>query len=155
MNTPMSTPAPPGTALPPIVATAAISTPAAHAAVAAAVAQAERLGIRINVAVVDGSGTLMAFLRMNEAFLHSIDKAYTAASFGFPTEAWMPLLDSDPALRTGLPLRPRLVVFGGGVPLYAGAQRVGAIGVSGGSAEQDAACARAGVQATGLTEQPT
>jgi len=159
MNTPMNTPAIPGTALPRAVASAAISTPAAHAAVAAAVAQAERLGIRINVAVVDGSGTLMAFLRMNEAFLHSIDiaidKAYTAASFGFPTEGWMPLLDSDPALRTGLPLRPRLVVFGGGVPLYAGAQRVGAIGVSGGSAEQDAACARAGLQATGLTEQPT
>lgn len=144
---------------PSTVALAAISTAAAQTAVAAAVAQAERLGIRINVAVVDGSGTLMAFLRMNEAFLHSIDiaidKAYTAASFGFPTEGWMPLLERDPALRIGLPLRPRLVVFGGGVPLYAGSSRVGAIGVSGGSAEQDAECARAGLQAAGLSEQPT
>jgi len=132
----------------------AISTTAAHAAVAAAVGHARTLGIAVNVAVVDGSGTLTAFLRMNGAFLHSIDiaidKAHTAASFGFPTSQWPELLAGDEALRLGLPMRPRLVVFGGGLPMVSDGVRLGGIGVSGGSAEQDEACARAGLHALGL-----
>ena len=95
---------------------------------------------------------------MPGAFLHAvdiaIDKAYTAASFGFATERWMSILESDPAVRAGIVQRPRLVVFGGGVPIYAGPQLVGGIGVSGGSAEQDAACARAGLAAIGLSDAP-
>lgn len=136
------------------VAQRSIGWQAAAAAAAAAVQAAESRGIRINVAVVDAGGTLAAFLRMPGAFLHSvdiaIDKAYTAASFGFPTSQWMPLLAQDEALRMGLPERPRLVVFGGGLPLREGESLIGGIGVSGGSAEQDEACARAGLQAIGL-----
>ena len=132
----------------------AVSTSAAHAAVAAAVEHASVLGVAINVAVVDGSGTLMAFLRMNGAFLHSIDiaidKAYTAASFGFPTSQWGGVIGDDELLRIGLNQRQRLVLFGGGLPIVAGGQRIGGIGVSGGSAEQDEACARAGLKALGL-----
>jgi len=128
-----------------------ISAQAASAACTAAVAHAQTLGIRINVAVTDASGTLAAFLRMPNAFLHSIDiaidKAYTAASFGFPTSQWKALLDSDEALRIGMPHRPRLVVFGGGLPIIVQGQRLGGIGVSGGSAEQDAQCAQAGLEA--------
>jgi len=128
-----------------------ISAQAASAACTAAVAHAQTLGIRINVAVTDASGTLAAFLRMPNAFLHSIDiaidKAYTAASFGFPTSQWKALLDSDEALRIGMPHRPRLVVFGGGLPIIVQGQRLGGIGVSGGSAEQDAQCAQAGLDA--------
>ena len=132
----------------------AVSTSAAHAAVAAAVEHASVLGVAINVAVVDGSGTLMAFLRMNGAFLHSIDiaidKAYTAASFGFPTSKWGGVIGDDELLRIGLNQRKRLVLFGGGLPLVDEGQRIGGIGVSGGSAEQDEACARAGLKALGL-----
>ena len=132
----------------------AVSTSAAHAAVAAAVEHASVLGVAINVAVVDGSGTLMAFLRMNGAFLHSIDiaidKAYTAASFGFPTSKWGGVIGDDELLRIGLNQRQRLVLFGGGLPLVDEGQRIGGIGVSGGSAEQDEACARAGLKALGL-----
>ena len=136
-----------------------ISADAAAAAVAAAVAHAGTLGVRINAAVVDGSGTLAAFLRMPGAFLHSvgiaIDKAYTAASFGFPTSQWPQILAGDEALRLGLPMRPRLVVFGGGLPIVEssndGGALIGGIGVSGASAEQDEACARAGLDAIGLT----
>lgn len=121
----------------------------------AAIAKAEALGIRINVAVTDASGTLAGFLRMPNAFLHSIDiaidKAYTAASFGFPTSQWPQLLAADEALKLGLPLRPRLVVFGGGLPVRADGALIGGIGVSGGSAEQDEACARAGLDALGLS----
>ncbi|WP_309626337.1 heme-binding protein [Methylibium sp.] len=135
-----------------------VTAEAAHAAVAAAVAHAGSLGIRVNAAVTDEAGVLMAFLRVPGAFLHAvdiaIDKAYTAASFGFATERWMSILESDPAVRAGIVQRPRLVVFGGGVPIYAGPQLVGGIGVSGGSAEQDAACARAGLAAIGLSDAP-
>ena len=78
----------------------------------------------------------MAFLRMSGAFLHSIDiaidKAYSAASFRFATEQWPALLEGDAGLRAGMPGRPRLVVFGGGVPIFAGPDCVGGIGVSGG-----------------------
>lgn len=138
----------------PTITTAQIADDAAAAACDAAVAHARSLGIRINVAVCDASGTLLALRRMHGAFLHSIDiaidKAYTAASFGFPTRQWPELIRDDEALRTGLPLRPRLVVFGGGLPIRAEGALVGGIGVSGGSAEQDEACARAALAAVGL-----
>lgn len=133
---------------------AAISAEAASQAVRAAVAKAAELGIRVNVAVTDASGVLAAFLRMPGAFLHSveiaIDKAYTAASFGFSTAQWEQVLADDAALGRGLPQRPRLVVFGGGLPIREGDALIGGIGVSGGSAEQDELCARAGLQAIGL-----
>ncbi|MDO9484145.1 MAG: heme-binding protein [Hydrogenophaga sp.] len=136
------------------VPSSVITASAASLACQAAIAHAEALGIRINVAVTDASGTLAAFLRMPHAFLHSIDiaidKAYTAASFGFPTSQWPDILAGDEALRLGLPLRPRLVVFGGGLPIASNGVHLGGIGVSGGSAEQDEACARAGLQALGL-----
>ena len=133
------------------VAAPVITARAASVACEAAVARAEALGIRINVAVTDASGTLAAFLRMPNAFLHSIDiaidKAYTAASFGFPTADWPRVLAGDEGLRIGMPHRPRLVTFGGGLPIRADGQLLGGIGVSGGSAEQDAVCAQAGIDA--------
>lgn len=136
------------------VAQRAISAEAASTAVRAAVAHAEGLGLRINAAVTDASGVLAAFLRMPGAFLHSvdiaIDKAYTAASFGLPTQAWMGVIGQDDALRIGLPLRARMVIFGGGLPIVEDGELIGGIGVSGGSAEQDEACARAGLAAIGL-----
>ena len=131
-----------------------ITAEAAAAATQAAVAHAEALGIRINVAVTDASGVLMAFLRMPGAFLHSIDiaidKAYTAASFGFPTSQWGGVIGDDELLRIGLNQRARLVLFGGGLPVVESGQRIGGIGVSGGSAEQDELCALAGLRAIGL-----
>jgi uncharacterized protein GlcG (DUF336 family) len=131
-----------------------ISAEAAAQAVQAAVAHAGALGIRINAAVTDSSGTLAAFLRMPGAFLHSvdiaIDKAYTAGGFGFATSQWGAILQNDEALRLGMPHRPRLVVFGGGLPISENGQLIGGIGVSGGSAEQDEECARAGLRAIGL-----
>jgi uncharacterized protein GlcG (DUF336 family) len=136
------------------VATRTISAEAAHRAVGAAIARAGELGIRVNAAVCDNSGVLAAFLRMPGAFLHSVeiamDKAYTAAGFGFATREWMGAIGGDEALRTGLPLRPRLVVFGGGLPIREQGVLIGGIGVSGGSAEQDEDCARAGLAALGL-----
>ncbi|HMO47761.1 MAG TPA: heme-binding protein [Rubrivivax sp.] len=136
------------------VAQRAITAEAAAAALQAAVAHAATLGIRINVALTDASGVLAGFLRMPGAYLHSvdiaIDKAYTAASFGFPTAQWMSILAQDEGLRIGLSERPRLVIIGGGLPIREDGVLIGGIGVSGGSAEQDAACAQAGIEALGL-----
>lgn len=127
---------------------------AANAAAYAAIAEAEKLHININVSVVDASGVPMAFLRMNGAPLHSIsiaeDKAYTAASFGLATDAWLPILNQAEQLKIGLVERPRLVVFGGGLPIVEAGVCIGGIGVSGGSEEQDILCAQAGLHAIGL-----
>ena len=80
----------------------------------------------------------------------AIDKAFTAASFGFPTAGWKDAVAADELLRIGLNQRPRLVMFGGGLPIREGGALIGGIGVSGGSAEQDEACARAGLAALNL-----
>lgn len=124
---------------------------AALRAARAAVEHATQLGIHIHVSVVDRAGLPQAYLRMNGAFLHSegiaVDKAYTAASFGFPTRDWLELLAGNERLRIGLPARERLVVFGGGLPILLDGRCLGGIGVSGGSEEQDEACAKAGLEA--------
>lgn len=130
-----------------------ISAEAAAAACSAAVAHAAANGWKINVAVVDRGGNLMAFLRMPGAFIHSIDiaidKAYTSASFGFPTKAWMGAIGHDEGMKLGFSAQPRLIVFGGGLPVGSG-DWLGGIGVSGASEAQDEECARAGLAAIDL-----
>lgn len=134
--------------------TPGISWEAAQAAVKAAVGHAQAQGWRINAAVVDRGGNLMAFLRMPGAFLHSIDiaidKAYTAASFGFPTKAWMGAIGHDDGMKFGFSNQPRLIVFGGGLPIPGGDDWIGGIGVSGASESEDEECARAGLRAIGI-----
>ncbi len=133
-----------------------ISAEAAATAVQAAVAHAEANGWKINAAVVDRGGNLMAFLRMPGAFIHSIeiaiDKAYTSASFGFPTKDWMSMVGHDEGMKLGFSVRPRLIIFGGGLPIAAegASDWIGGIGVSGASETQDEECARAGLSAIGL-----
>lgn len=134
-----------------------ISWEAAMTAAQAAIRHAEVNGWRINVAVVDRGGNLVAFLRMTGAFIHSIDiaidKAYTAASFGFPTKAWMGAVGHDEGMKLGFAAQPRLIVFGGGLPIKTHADSpewCGGIGVSGASEAQDEECARAGLAAIGL-----
>ena len=133
-----------------------ISAEAASAACAAAVAYATAKGWKINVAVCDRGGNMMAFLRMPGAFIHSIDiaidKAYTSASFGFPTKAWMGAIGHDEGMKLGFSAQPRLIVFGGGLPIKGEtkADWIGGIGVSGASEAEDEECARAGLAAIGL-----
>ncbi len=136
-----------------------ISLHAAQQVANAVIEEAVRLGISVNAAVVDRAGTLIAFLRMPEASLHSVetamDKAYTAASFRFPTSQWPDALASFPAVvQQNILQRPRLVVFGGGIPIEVEGEVVGAIGVSGASAEQDEQCAAAGIAALSDSQRP-
>lgn len=113
--------------------------------------KAEELGINVNIAVVDEGGHLLAFQRMDNAPLLSIDisinKAYTAAAFGIPTHEWYPILEKSPALKNGIVHTSRLVIFGGGLPIYHGDRLAGGIGISGGSEEEDRLCAEAALLA--------
>jgi len=125
---------------------------AAQRAVAAAVAEAERLSVDVCIAASDNAGHLLAFARMDRAPLLCVqlaqDKAYSVSSFGgLPTDEWWRLLESEPALLHGIVKTDRLVVFGGGVPLVSEGRTVGAIGVSGGSSEQDVRIAESGAAA--------
>lgn len=119
-----------------------------------AVEKATNLQISINVSVVDNKGLEMAFLRMDEAFIHSIDiakdKAYTSASFGFPTDAWTTIFKDEPHLEQGFSNRKRLIPFGGGLPIFENGVKVGAIGISGGSEEEDILCAKYAIEKVGL-----
>ena len=131
-----------------------ISSAAAFTAVAAAVEKGLEIGCRLNAAVVDSGGNLLAFRRADGAFLHSIaiaqDKAYTAAGFGMSTSELHDAVKEPAALRDGIMLRERIILFGGGFPIVVDGEVVGGIGCSGGSEEQDGLCARAGLAAIGL-----
>lgn len=115
---------------------------AANKLVEAAATKAEELNLCVNIAVVDNGGHLAAFLRMPGSAFHSIDiainKAYTAMSFGLSTSQWGPIADTlSPLCKTGLLSQDRLMTCGGGVPIEVDGHRIGGIGVSGASEQQD------------------
>jgi glc operon protein GlcG len=126
-----------------------LSLDAARRILAAAEAKAVAMGVPSCICVSDPSGDPIISVRMDGAPRMSADiaknKAWTVASFlGIPTDKWWPTIESEPALVHGLTNTPRLIVFGGGLPIHIGGALVGAIGVSGGSAEQDREIASAG-----------
>lgn len=128
-----------------------VSHESAQKMVAAAVAKATELGVPQVVAVLDESGLLKAFCRMDGAALISIEvaqnKAYTAL-FGMPSQDFYNFIKDEPALLAGVPHIPRIAIFGGGLPIKVGDKVVGGIGVSGGTVEQDVACAQAGLDSS-------
>lgn len=131
-----------------------ITADAARGAVAAAVAEAQRSGVAASVAVCDESGHMKAFERMDGASFAAgkiaEDKAYTASAFGVPTVQWFSILEGDKPLRDGmLSSIERLSTLGGGVPITIDGKIAGAIGVSGGTYDQDHAAAQAGADAVG------
>lgn len=135
-----------------------ISSAAAHEVVRAARARAEMIGVASSIAVVNESGVLKAFVRMDGAPFQTVaiaqDKAYTAAGFGLPTEDRHERLEADPPLALGAPARiERFIVVGGGCPLAEVGSVVGGIGFSGGSSAQDIEVARAGMSALGDIQQ--
>ena len=117
--------------------------------------EAESRGVAMGAAVVDLGGQVVAALRMDGAQLPAlnlaIDKAYTAVSFGHPTEFWAASTRPDGS-DWGLAstLGGRIVVFAGGLPIRADGALAGGLGVSGAASEVDRACAAAGLRAAGL-----
>jgi len=114
-------------------------------------AKALEIGVPMVISIVDESGTLKAFRRMDGAALLSVDiatnKAYTAVSFGMPTHGWFDFIKNDPPLLHGIVHTPRLVVYGGGYPISEQDQVIGGIGLSGGHYDQDMVVAEAALAA--------
>ncbi|KAI5269909.1 DUF336-domain-containing protein [Aureobasidium subglaciale] len=119
-------------------------------AIVAAAAKAAASIVPQNIAVVDPSGLLVAFLRMDNAYPGSIDismkKARTSVLFnGVPSAALYNQSLPGEALYGIQETNGGLVVFGGGLPLVKDNYLLGAIGVSGGTVAQDIEVAQAGV----------
>jgi uncharacterized protein GlcG (DUF336 family) len=127
-----------------------VSADLARRMITAAEEKAREIAVAMNIAVVDESGVLKAFSRMDGAALLSVqiaqDKAYTAVGFGMPTHGWFDFIKDDPPLAAGATSGiDRLVIFGGGYPIAIDGAVVGAIGVSGGHYSQDQEVAEAGL----------
>lgn len=123
-----------------------------------AVARATLDGWKIAVAVVDPAGVALACCRMDGVTPpiadYALDKAYTAATMRRSTTAYFERMDGSPSLRLGLANRDRLLVWGGGLPIWHSGIVVGGIGVSGAQDFEDIACAEAALRAVGLDTQP-
>jgi uncharacterized protein GlcG (DUF336 family) len=135
-----------------------ISAEAGQSLISAAILAAERAEVPMSIAIVDPAGGLRHFHRMVGAALLgvqiSMDKAYTAAALGLPTSAWFGMIGDDPVLLHGMVHTPRLMIVGGGVPLYLDGALVGAIGLSGGHYTQDEAVALDAVREVGFESAP-
>lgn len=116
-------------------------------AVAGAMAEAKKISVPMAVAVVDTAGMLVAFEKADNTQYGSIavaqDKAVSAALFRRPTKAFQDAVAGGGAGLRVLTLRGANAVEGG-LPIMIDGRIVGAIGVSGGSAEQDGVVAKAG-----------
>jgi len=117
----------------------------------AAVSHAAELGAVVSAAVVDAGGHLVHFQRMDAAEIAgptlAVDKAFTAVAHRIDT-AELGALAAPGGELAGLQANGggRYVVFGGGLPCWAGDRVAAGVGVSGGTAEQDAGCARAALE---------
>src|SRR5213082_2831511 len=114
--------------------------------IATAEKKAQEIGQPMNVAVVDAGGNLLAFERMENAWLGSIDisikKAWTSRAFDIATQDLAKFSQSgDQFFGIHASNDGKVMIFAGGVPLKRGNEVVGAVGVSGGLGKQDQAVA--------------
>jgi uncharacterized protein GlcG (DUF336 family) len=131
---------------------ASVSLDDAQRVVAAGIAKADEISSPSNIAVVDVGGNLVTHIRMDGAWIGSVDisinKAFTARAFDISTEELA--ADAGPggqfygihASNGG-----KVMIFAGGIPLERAGQIVGAVGVSGGSGKQDQTVAEAAAAA--------
>ena len=129
-----------------------VTLPEARAIIAAATAKAEEIGQPMNVAVVCAGGHLLAFERMHNAWIGSVDiaqkKAWTSRAFDIETGTLGTLSQSgDQFFGIHASNDGKVMIFAGGVPLKRDGKVIGAIGVSGGLGAQDQAVAEAGAAA--------
>jgi uncharacterized protein GlcG (DUF336 family) len=113
----------------------------------AALAQCESMGFKVSVAVVDRGGLTIVMLRGDGAGLHTPEgaerKAYTARTFSQPSADFVKRLSDRPDT-VGSRQYTRVLALGGGLPIKAGNEVVGAVGVSG-SPGKDDVCSQAGI----------
>jgi uncharacterized protein GlcG (DUF336 family) len=120
----------------------------ARRVIAAAEKKAADIKQPMNIAVVDGGGNLVAFARMDGAWLGSIQiaqkKAWTSRAFDIETKTLSKFAQPGADFYGIHVTNGGVTIFAGGVPLMQGKDVVGAIGVSGGSGKQDQEVAEAG-----------
>ena len=123
----------------------------AETLIAAAKRKAAELNTKMDICVVDSGANLVAFARMDGAWIGSIDisikKARTAAWFMMDTKSLSPLVQPGESLFQIEQSNGGLITFPGGVALKNGDEVIGAIGVSGSTVEDDHAVAEAGAAA--------
>ena len=129
-----------------------VSLEDARRVIAAGEERAEEIGQPQNIAVVDAGGNLVSHIRMDGAWIGSVDiainKAFTARAFDLPTA------DLAAQSQPGEPFygiqesnKGRVMIFAGGIPLKRDGEVVGAVGVSGGDGDQDTSVAEAAAAA--------
>jgi uncharacterized protein GlcG (DUF336 family) len=129
-----------------------ITLKTAQSIIEAAIVKAEEIGQPMNIAIADAGGNLVAHVRMDNAWLGSIDisinKAFTARAFDISTKD---LADNSQSGQQFFGIHAsnggKIMIFAGGIPLKQDGKVVGAIGVSGGSGVQDHTVAEAGAAA--------
>ena len=124
----------------------------ARRVIGAAERKAKEIGQPMNIAVADAGGNLVSHVRMDDAWIGSVDisikKAYTSRAFDIATKDLAEHSQSGGqffgihASNNG-----KIMVFAGGIPLKKDGKVIGSIGVSGGSGEQDHTVAQAGAAA--------
>ena len=129
-----------------------VTLPEARKVIAAATKKAEELGQPMNIAVVCAGGYLLAFERMPNAWLGSVDiaqkKAWTSRAFDLDTKSLGENSQSgDQFFGIHASNNGKVMIFAGGIPLKRDGKVIGAIGISGGSGVQDHAVAEAGAAA--------
>lgn len=129
----------------------------AHELLAAAARAAVARNLRMSIAIVDESGLLKGFIRMDGASFTSgsvaQDKAFTGAS-GRPTRVWHDALEADAVLGAGARASiPRMVTLPGGFPIEIDGRVVGGFGVSGGHYDDDVAVALAALAEVGARHE--
>jgi glc operon protein GlcG len=142
---PAATPAPPAPAygMP-------VNEAQAEKIVRGAVAEAKRLNFRMAITVVEPTGALVMFHKIDDTQYASIrvsqEKATGAAMGKRPTKAFADSIAKSPGVAT-----MGVIAVEGGLPIFSGGKVIGGVGVSGGSSVQDAQVAQAGLVAAGLT----
>ena len=126
----------------------------AQRTISAAEHKAQQMGQPMNIAVMDAGRNLLAFHRMDGAWVASIDiaidKAFTSAGRGLTTRRIGEMAQpGQPLFGINTTNGGRIVIFAGGIPLMRDGEVVGAIGVSGGTVDEDHEVAEAGVAAFG------
>src|ERR1700734_1058253 len=124
----------------------------ARRVIAAAEKKSKEIGQPMNIAIADEGGNLVSHVRMDGAWLGSIDisinKAFTARAFDISTKDLGKNSQSgDQFFGIHASNHGRVMIFAGGIPLKRDGKVVGAVGVSGGSGKQDHSVAEAGAQA--------
>jgi glc operon protein GlcG len=136
-----------------VAITPTVSFQQARRALDAAVAQAEEVGARVGIAIVDQGGHVRVLVRLDGANLFAADwalgKALTAASSGMATDEFGAFAANEPAVLAAISAKPGFNVLPGGLPIVVDGFTAGAIGVAGAPGQIERAIAEAGIAALG------